>query len=235
MCGRFTLSSPAEIIAEVFETEPDERLLPRYNIAPSQPVAVVRALTDTTANTMPGATETVGGRELAHLKWGLIPSWAKDPSIGSRMINARAETVAEKPAYRAAFKRRRCVVPADGFYEWQRISGGKQPFYIGMAERRPFGMAGLWEHWEGPEGEAIDSCTILTTEPNEVLRPIHDRMPVILRPEDHELWLDPTVKDQARLLELLRPYAPAAMTAHAISTLVNNPKNDVIGCIEPLE
>ncbi|MCC7353120.1 MAG: SOS response-associated peptidase, partial [Anaerolineae bacterium] len=161
-------------------------------------------------------------------------SWAKDPTIGSRMINARSETVAEKPSFRSAFKSRRCLVPADGFYEWQRQERGKQPFFIRMSEGTPFAIAGLWEHWQGPEGEVIESCTLLTTEANEMMRPLHDRMPVILDPKDYDLWLDPGVQKREILLPLFRPYASEAMIAYPVRPVVNSPANDSPLCIEPL-
>jgi len=175
-----------------------------------------------------------GQRELVLLRWGLVPFWAKDPGIGARMINARSETVAEKPAFRAAFRRRRCLVPADGFYEWRRLERGKQPFYVRLRDERPFAFAGLWEHWEGPDETAIDSCTLLTTEPNDLIRPVHSRMPVILSPKDYDLWLDPGVQKAELLQPLLRPYPSEGMLAYPISTWVNKPKNDSPRCIEPL-
>ncbi|HBY94887.1 MAG: SOS response-associated peptidase [Ardenticatenaceae bacterium] len=223
MCGRFTLTTSVETLVESFELSaaPPE-LPPRYNIAPTQPVAAVLG-------------DDEEQRRLALLRWGLIPAWAKDPGIGNRMINARAETVAEKPAYRAAFQRRRCLVVADGFYEWQRLERGKRPIYIRMADGQPFAFAGLWEHWQGPDGSPIDSCTILTTTPNEIMYPIHNRMPVILLPEAYDLWLDPSVQAAGPLLPLLRPYPAEAMTAFPVSPLVNNPANDDPRCIVPLD
>lgn len=222
MCGRFTLTTPIETLVETFQlSSVPEDSAPRYNIAPTQSVAAV--LTDEEEH-----------RHLAWLRWGLIPAWAKDPSIGNRMINARAETMAEKPAFRVALQRRRCLVLADGFYEWQRVEGGKQPIYIRMADGRPFAFAGLWERWRASDGSSLDSCTILTTGPNELVRPIHDRMPVILPPEAYDLWLDPTVRSAEPLLPLLRPYRAGVMTAFPVSPLVNNPANDDPRCIEPL-
>ena len=222
MCGRFTLITPAETIAEQFQLPEIPALAPRYNIAPTQPVAAVRQ--------RPGN----GGRELALLRWGLIPLWAKDPGIGSRMINARSETVAHKPAFRAAFRRRRCLVLADGFYEWQRRERGKRPFYIRMGDERPFALAGLWEHWEGPDDRMIDSCTLLTTESNDLVRPLHNRMPVILYPKDYDLWLDPGVQEAESLQPLLCPYPSEVMIAYPISTWVNKPSNEGPRCIEPM-
>ncbi len=222
MCGRFVLITPGEVLAEQFQLGEVPALSPRYNIAPTQPVAAVRLAREGTA------------RELVLLRWGLIPSWAKDPSIGPRLINARSETVAEKPSFRGAFKSRRCLVPADGFYEWQRQERGRQPFFIRMSEGTPFAIAGLWEHWQGPGGEVIESCTLLTTEANEIMRPLHDRMPVILNPKDYDLWLDPTVQKREALLPLLRPYAAEAMLAYPVRSVVNSPANDSPLCIEPL-
>ena len=198
-------------------------LAPRYNIAPTQPVVAVRM----------GGGPTGEGPELAELRWGLIPHWAKDPAIGARMINARAETVAEKPAYKAAFRRRRCLIPADGFYEWQKDGRRKQPFFITLPDDRLFALAGLWERWEGPDHSYIESCTVLTTEPNELVRPIHNRMPVIVSPEDYGLWLDPTVENAATLAPVLRPYQAEPMQSHPVGPVVNNPRNDSPECLSP--
>ena len=221
MCGRFTLIRPDKVIAEQFQLPQMPSLSPRYNIAPTQPVAAVRQSKD-------------GSQELALLHWGLIPFWAKDPGIGARMINARSETVAEKPAFRAAFRQRRCLVLADGFYEWQPQEGGKQPFYIHLRDSSPFAFAGLWEHWEKAGGTTIDSCAVLTTEPNELLRPIHNRMPVILPVQDYDLWLDPAAQKTEALQALLRPYPAPEMRAYPVSTWVNKPQNNSPQCIEPL-
>jgi putative SOS response-associated peptidase YedK len=173
-----------------------------------------------------------GQRELAWLRWGLVPSWAKDPSIGNRLINARAETVAEKPAFRTALRRRRCLVVADGFYEWQRSGRAKDPYFIRMRDDRPFAFAGLWESWEGPDHSVLETCTILTTEPNELVRPIHDRMPVILPPEVYACWLDTSIQDPGRLSQLLVAYASEPMEAYCVGSLVNSPAHDVPLCIE---
>ncbi len=225
MCGRFTLRTPASAVVDHFAVEGEvPPLTPRYNIAPTQAVAVVRI-------------DDRGGqprRELAALRWGLIPHWAKDTSIGNRMINARAETVAGKPAYRAALRRRRCLLPADGFYEWRRTGGRKQPYFIGLDGDGLFAFAGLWESWEGPDHSHIESCTVLTTEANELVRPIHDRMPVILPPANYRLWLDPAEQDPATLLPLLGPFPADQMKACPVGTLVNSPANDRPECIAPL-
>ncbi len=212
MCGRFTLAAPAEQVATQFQLPETPALRPRYNIAPTQEVAAVRA--------------TEGGRELAMLRWGLVPSWAKDPSIGARMINARAETAAEKPAFRTALRQRRCLIPADGFYEWQAREGGKQPFHIRLADGGLFALAGLYEHWKAPDGSWLSTCTILTTEANELMRPLHDRMPVIIAPEHYALWLAPGLRDVGPLQELLAPFPADQMAATPVSKAVNRVAND---------
>ncbi len=220
MCGRFSLSVPVSDLVALFGIEIETVVAPRFNIAPTQQVAVVRAAPE------------MGKRELAFLYWGLIPSWAKDPTIGSKLTNARSETVAEKPSFRAAFKKRRCLIPATGFYEWKRAGKSKQPFYIHMRDGAPFALAGLWERWERPEGASIESSAILTTSPNAVMEPIHDRMPVIVDPKDYQLWLDPQVSDAERLRPLLGPYAPEKMTALAVGSWVNNARNEGPRCLE---
>jgi putative SOS response-associated peptidase YedK len=223
MCGRFTLATPDQDLAVQFNLPAIPDLQPRYNIAPTQPVAVVR---------VPSAGAE---RELAMVHWGLIPFWAKDSKIGARMINARAETAAEKPAFRAAFRRRRCLVPADGFYEWQKQNGGpKQPYYIHMADGQAFAFAGLWERWKSPDDTVVDSCTLLTTQPNDLVRLLHNRMPVILQPQDYERWLDPTLEEAEVLKPLLTPYSPENMEAYPVSRWVNKPEHEGPGCVEPL-
>ena len=222
MCGRFTQTASPAVIAQEFGVTVPPLLTPRYNIAPSQPVATIRIEPDTTT------------RQLVLLRWGLIPSWAKDPKIGHQCINAKAETVAEKPSFHAAFKARRCLVIATGFYEWQIQGKAKQPMWIGLKSHRPFAFAGLWEQWQPPDGTAIESCTILTTEPNELLRPIHNRMPVILAPTAYDQWLDPAVKQTTSLQALLRPYPSEELLAYPVSTLANNPRHDAPDCLEPL-
>ncbi len=222
MCGRFTLTDPDVDLAVQFNLPEVPDVHPRYNIAPTQPVAAVRLNTGS------------GQRELVMLRWGLIPSWAQDPEIGARMINARAETAAEKPAFRAAFRRRRCLVLADGFYEWQKQDGPKQPIYIALRDRKAFGFAGLWEFWKDAEGKSIETCTLLTTEPNDLIRNFHNRMPVILSPEYYEPWLDPEVDDVDVLQPMLKAYPAEEMEAYPISRWVNNPDNEGPRCIEPL-
>jgi putative SOS response-associated peptidase YedK len=222
MCGRFTLTADPNQLRQAFPwlNIPDERLKPRYNVAPTQPIAVV-------AND--------GKNQLDYYVWGLIPFWAKDPSIGNRMINARSETIAEKASFRAAFRRRRCLVLADGFYEWKSEpkSKSKTPMYIKMKNDSPFVFAGLWENWNSPDGSNILSCTIITTRPNDMLLSIHNRMPVILPEKAYPIWLDPGEPDQSHLLSLLEPYPDQEMTAYPVSRLVNNPANDSADCIIP--
>lgn len=224
MCGRFSQRQSAEAIAQAFQVVEVPSLAPRYNIAPTQAVATVVQ------------TPQQEGRQLKLLHWGLIPSWAKDPKIGSKLINARAETVAEKPAFRSAFRQRRCLVVADGFYEWQQQEDKKQkqPYYVRFKDESPFAFAGLWERWEDPNGDEIQSCTLLTTQANELMRPIHNRMPVILDPKAYELWLDPEVKKPELLQPLLQPYPPEQMTAYPVSKLVNKPTNDTSDCINSI-
>ena len=221
MCGRFTLTDPTQDLAVQFNLPEIPDMQPRYNIAPTQPVAAVRVAPESAA------------RELTLLHWGLIPFWAKDLKIGSRMINARPETVSEKPAFRAAFRQRRCLVVADGFYEWQKLERGKQPFYIRLHDGKPFAFAGLWESWNAPDGSNILSCTIITTTPNSLLAPIHNRMPVILPPDAYEHWLTPGEVDAQATQPLLKPYPADEMHAYAVSRLVNNPANDNPQCILP--
>ncbi|AFZ30667.1 protein of unknown function DUF159 [Gloeocapsa sp. PCC 7428] len=220
MCGRYTLSQSAEAIATAFGLDASPAMEPRYNIAPTQSVPVV-------------VYSSEKQRQLQLMRWGLIPSWAKDPNIGSRLINARSETVSEKPSFRAAFRHRRCLVIADGFYEWQRQERKKQPYYFQLQDKQPFGFAGLWEHWQSSDGEEINTCTILTTEANELMRPIHDRMPVILNPQDYALWLNPAAQP-TELQDLLHPYSSQAMNSYPVSTLVNKPTNNSPACINSL-
>jgi putative SOS response-associated peptidase YedK len=220
MCGRFTLTiDPAELMEHFHLNAADEPVVPRYNIAPTQNVAVV-------LNESP--------ERLSVVQWGLIPSWAKDPSIGAQMINARAETLTEKPAFRAAFKKRRCLVLADGFYEWRKEADGKTktPMYARLKTGKPFAMAGLWEVWKTPAGGARRSCTIITTEPNELMSTIHNRMPVIL-PRDLEAdWLDDNLQALA-LLSMLKPYAADQMQVYPVSRRVNTPANDEPALVQP--
>jgi putative SOS response-associated peptidase YedK len=220
MCGRFTLTAKPAELQELFTfiQQPID-LAPRYNIAPSQAVAVI-----------PNENE----RKLEMFKWGLIPSWAKDPKIGYKMINARAETLAEKPAFRTALKRRRCLVVADGFFEWKKDGTAKQPMYITLKDGRPFAFAGLWEVWKDPKGEWLKTCTIVTTEPNELMADIHNRMPVILKPEAYDQWLTPGDLGTVEALSLLGPYDARQMQAVPVSTAVNSPAMDNPQLVMPL-
>lgn len=211
MCGRFAQRSDPKKLAKEFGVTEVPKVEARYNIAPTQEILSVR--------------ESADGREVTFFKWGLVPSWAKDASMGARLINARSETVTEKPAFREAFRKRRCIIPADGFYEWQRTDGRKQPFFFHLRDERPFGFAGLWERWEGEGGKILNSCTILTTEANEVLRPVHDRMPVILHPDDYELWLDVDLRKHDLAKELLKPYPAEEMLAYPVGTSINSPRS----------
>ena len=220
MCGRFSLGTPGSVLAAQFDLFEAPAWTPRYNIAPTQDVLVVVR--------RPEAPK----RQARLLRWGLIPQWAEGPVVGSRMINARAETVATKPSFRRALRERRCLVLADGFYEWQKQDRRKQPFYIRLRDGRPFAFAGLWERWAPPDGQPIDSCTILTTVANDLIRPLHVRMPVILAPRDYDLWLDSSIQEVERLQPLLHPYPADDMTAYPVSTRVNNPANDAPECIE---
>ena len=223
MCGRFSLTTSAEQISAilpelVFETE----LEPRYNIAPTQEIAAVC---------------NDGRLALTRLRWGLIPSWAKDANIGNRMINARAETLADKPSFRTPLKRRRCLILADGFYEWKAIRDqkAKQPYYIRLKTGGVFAFAGLWDSWRSPEGGDIRTATIITTRPNAVVAELHDRMPAILRSEDYERWLDPADREAGDMLECLGPYSAEAMEAYAVSTRVNRPGVDEPACVDSVE
>lgn len=221
MCGRFTQRKTAGELAKAFKVEDVPETEVRYNIAPTQNILSVH--------------QTVDGREARLLRWGLIPSWAKDAAIGARLINARSETVTEKPSFREAFKHRRCLIPADGFYEWARRDGQKQPYYFCLRDEQPFAFAGLWEKWKAEDGKTVESCTILTTEANEILRPVHDRMPVILHREEYDLWLDQDVRQQDLLKDMLRPYPSSEMSSHPVRTLVNSPRHQGAELIEPME
>ncbi len=228
MCGRYSITTAPEALRRLFEFHNLPNLAPRYNVAPTQAAPIVRRTED-------------GGRELVMLRWGLVPHWAKDMSIASRLINARGDTVASKPAFRDAFRERRCLVPADGFYEWRAENGIRQPFRIGMKGGVPFAFAGLWESWTAKEavgtvaeGETVETFTIVTTDANAKLRPIHARMPVILAPEAYDTWLD-TAPERARdALALLRYYPEEPMAFYRVTTRVNSVRNDDSECIVPL-
>ena len=220
MCGRFVQYTLFPLLEKEFNLKfsADTPLRQSYNIAPTQDVPVV--VND-------------DGNRLALCRWGLIPPWSKDASIGSRMINARAETVADKPSFKGPLKKHRCLVLADGFYEWKKTDSGKVPVYITMKDGRPFGFAGIYSDWRPPEGESIRTCTIVTTEPNELLQPIHNRMPVIIKPDDREQWLDPDEQDPANLTPLLAPYPSDELTAWEVSRAVNSPYNNSPELIQP--
>lgn len=223
MCGRFAQFSLPEALEDYFEVADGFDLPPpRYNIAPGSQILAVRAGPD-------------GRRVFTSLHWGLIPSWAKDRKLGYRTINARAETVAEKPSFRTAFKSRRCLIPADGFYEWQTTPSGKQPYFIRLADGEPLAFAGLWETWTDREsGEVVESGTIIVTQANALVGRIHDRMPVILDPRDFSAWLDPAIQTASKLQGLLRPLDPERLSMHAVDRRVGKPSNDDPSLILPL-
>jgi len=221
MCGRYALLSSTELLVELFALSGAvPKLEPRYNIAPTQLAPVVRRAPQ--------------GRRLDLLRWGLVPSWARDASIGARMINARSETAAGKPAFGEALARRRCLVPADGFFEWRKTGRVRQPYFIRRRDGAPCALAGLWERWSAAGGETIESFTVLTTTPNALVEPLHDRMPVIIEPADFERWLDLDEPDPARLRPLLGPLPAEQMEAHPVSRRVNSPAHDDPACIEPI-
>ena len=212
MCGRFSRKATLQAIVDEFEIDGvNGEIEPSYNVAPGQEVAVI--LKDDT-------------RKLGLLKWGLIPGWAKDPKIGNRMINARAETLAEKPSFKHPLRRKRCLIVADGFYEWRKEGKQKIPMYIFLKDQKPFVFAGLWDTWTSPEGKKVSTCTIITTEPNKFMEKIHNRMPVILPKEHIDLWLDREVQDEQQVLPLLKSYPEKEMDAYEVSRMVNSPKNN---------
>ena len=224
MCGRYRLSRRKEIIEEYFETAPwDEEWSPRFNVAPSQPIPVIRR----------NPKEAV--RELALMKWGLIPHWTKDPSIATSTINAKSETATTKPAFRDPIRLRRCLIAADGFYEWKRTATGKQPYCFEVNEGELFAFAGLWDGWKDASGKWVKTCSILTTIPNSVTCAVHDRMPVILEPDSYDLWLDPGMNDVQVISELLKPYDPSQMRYYPVSSRVNNVGNDDEECSRRIE
>ena len=221
MCGRYALTSPPAVIAERFHLLWAPEIDAHYNIAPSQMIPVVR--------------ETGEGREPALLKWGLIPWWAKDAHIGAKLVNARAESLADKPAFRDAYRHRRCLVPADAFYEWKPVAGRKQPYCIRMRDEAPFGMAGLWERWRDPAtDETLESCCIVTTAPSQAVAHVHDRMPVIVPPARYAEWLDPGSTDTARLAALLAPCELPGLWARPVSRRVNDARNQGAALVEPV-
>jgi putative SOS response-associated peptidase YedK len=211
MCGRFTLATDLNAVAKAFGVTPSLQASSRYNVAPTQ--EVVSILRN-------------GSAHMEWLQWGLIPSWAKDEAIGAKMINARAETLAEKPSFKRLLRSKRCLVVADGFYEWKKEQGGKIPMYITLKDGSPFAFAGLWDLWHSPDGRDIRTCTLVTTQPNTLVASIHDRMPVILTADARDMWLDTALQDEQALLPLLAPYPAGEMTARAVSRLVNNPRSE---------
>ena len=220
MCGRYTVTATPEVLRALFRYEEQPNFPPRFNIAPTQPIAVVRLMD--------------GKRQFALMRWGLLPSWVKDPKSFTLLINARGESVTEKPAFRAAMKRRRCLIPADGFYEWKALPGRKQPFYIRAKDGGPFAFAGLWETWTGPNGEELDSAAIVTTRANKTLSPIHDRMPVVIPPEAFDLWLNCTEGDVTTAEALIQPAQEDLFEAREVSTAVNRTANDAPNLIAPV-
>jgi putative SOS response-associated peptidase YedK len=224
MCGRFTLTATVDQLMDRFDVEfflQEEEYLPSYNVAPSQSVLAV--------------INNGAHNKMGFLRWGLIPPWAKDISIGYKMINARAETLTEKPSFRNAYKKKRCLIVADSFYEWKRMdSKTKTPMRIKLKSDELFAMAGLWESWKSPEGKSIFSCSVITTEPNELVQDIHDRMPVILKPEDEKFWLDSSITDTTKLHHLLKPLDHRLMEAYEVSPMVNSPKNNSIELIQKI-
>ncbi|MDH5561605.1 MAG: SOS response-associated peptidase [Deltaproteobacteria bacterium] len=219
MCGRFSLASEFEAIRESFgELIFEDEWILKYNIAPSSEIPVIADFRR---------------ERVSFFRWGLIPYWAKDPKIGSRMINARAETLEEKPSFRTPFKQRRCLILADGFYEWKKEKERKTPYRVCLKSKKPFAFAGLWDQWRANDGRLLYSCVIITTAPNELVRPIHDRMPAILRPEDYPVWLGESGVNTAELKDCLKPYDDDLMMAYRVSPLLNNPRNDRPDLIEP--
>lgn len=222
MCGRYFLHSTADRLTALFGEMPMPLLEPRYNIAPTQPVPIVRE-------------SQSGRREMVLVRWGLIPGWSKGPDPRFSMINARVETVAEKPAYRSALRYRRCLVPADGFYEWRATADGKQPYVLRAHDRRPLAFAGLWEHWQDANGNEIESCTILVRDADARVRPVHDRMPVIVAPESFGLWLDIRSQKPQPLQTLLAVQQPPELEIYPVGRAVNSPANDSRALLEPLQ
>jgi len=221
VCGRYELHAHPAAIALAFGLAAPPEIVPRYNIAPMQQVPIVRI-------------NAHGARELAFVRWGLVPRWAKDPAIGAKMINARGETVRDKPAFRTAYRRHRCLLPANGFYEWMArdgATGGKQPVHVALKDGAPLAFAGIAERWLGPDGEPLDTCAIVTTEANALLTPVHERMPVIVAPADYARWLDPTVADPA---DLIAPYDNDALRYAPVSTRVNTVRHDDASLIAPI-
>jgi putative SOS response-associated peptidase YedK len=221
MCGRFVQKSDLRKIALLFQIPiVESQVSPSYNITPSQPIAVIMEK---------------GQKKIVTMKWGLVPHWAKDDKNASKLINGRAETIIEKPSFKDSFKKRRCLILADGFYEWQGTGITKKPFYISMKDDSVFCMAGLYDVWTNPEGEKVTTCTIVTTEPNEIMKPIHHRMPVIVNVNDYDLWLNVETANDSAILKLLKPCDSKLLKAYEVGVGVNNPKNNTVECIDPVE
>ena len=221
MCGRFTLLLTPELLAVVYEVSAPASQEPRYNIAPTQEVLVVRE-------------EPAGNRIIGPLRWGLVPHWAKEISIGSKLINARCETIHEKSSFRHAIRSRRCIIPASGYFEWAASSSGKLPHYITMRDESPMSLAGIWETWKAPDGKSLETVALLTTRANSMLAAIHDRMPVILHPGEFALWLDRTATDPHKLERLYQPFPSERIQAWPVSKAVNNAAHNSAECIQPL-
>ena len=219
MCGRFTIRIPATVLMHQFGVDAGLQMPMRYNVAPTQQIPVI--------------TQHDGKRQLETMRWGLVPSWADDPKIGYRMINARSEEAATKASFRSAMKKRRCLILADGFYEWEKIGKAKQPHWFRMANEQPFAFAGLWERW-GKVDPPLDSCTILTTSANELVGKYHNRMPVILSPNDYGAWLDPANQDSDSLRYLFEPFPASELIDTKVNPIVNNARSDTPDCIEPI-
>lgn len=220
MCGRFTLTLSSKEVAEILNITEEMEWTPRYNIAPTQPVPVI--VND-------------GQNRIKLLQWGLTPFWSKYANMGSKMINARAETIDTKPSFKHCFRKQRCLILADGFYEWTREGTIKIPYRITIPNRQVFGFAGIWDSWKSPDGHVKQTCSIITTAPNELMSSIHDRMPVILEQEREGTWLDPDLTDSIRLKSLLTPYPSKLMNAYQVSTAVNSARYDVVKCIQPVD
>lgn len=221
MCGRFTSLLSPELLEEIFGIPLPPDFQPRYNIAPTQQIWIIRQT-------------ATGGRHLSAVRWGLVPHWAKDLSFGNHMINARCETVHEKPAFRQAIRARRCIIPASGFFEWDHSGNARIPHYITMKDGAPFAFAGIWDSWKSPEGEPVESCSILTTASNSLVATLHDRMPVILHPTEFDLWLDRSMNDPEKLKRLYQPYPAELLQEWEVSTIVNSPSHETAETISPL-
>ncbi|MHA1211469.1 MAG: SOS response-associated peptidase [Candidatus Heimdallarchaeota archaeon] len=237
MCGRFARFSPAHVFRMLFQLNEFIDLPPQFNISPGQDIYAVRGIIMRDEQTRATATGTSEyQKEVVPFKWGLIPFWAKEPSIGTRMINSRSETITEKPSFKTAFKNHRCLIPVDGFYEWQKTKvGPKQPYFIRMKDKQPFALASIWDCWKSPEEQIVESCSILTTEPNSIIEPIHKRMPVIIDQKDFDQWLNPENIAIDDLKALLKPYDAIKMDAYPVSVYVNSPSNKGEKCITEKE